>query len=47
MHADANANTDYQDQPCTFSFHSAFKDPATPADAPDRWSIEVRCIVIY
>ncbi|NQV22418.1 MAG: hypothetical protein HQ511_13470 [Rhodospirillales bacterium] len=35
------------DAPCTFSFHSAFEDPATPPDAPDRWSIEVRCIVIY
>ncbi len=33
--------------PCTFSFHSAFEDPRTPADAPDRWSIEVRCIVVY
>ena len=33
--------------PCTFSFHSAFEDPSTPPDAPDRWSIEVRCIVIY
>ena len=33
--------------PCTFSFHSAFEDPLTPSDAPDRWSIEVRCIVIY
>ncbi len=32
---------------CTFSFHSAFEDPSTPADAPDRWSIEVRCLVIY
>ena len=31
----------------TFSFHSAFKDPATPPDAPDRWSIEVRCAVLY
>lgn len=38
--SDANA-------PCTFSFHSAFEDPATPGDAPDRQSIEVRCIVIY
>ena len=36
-----------QPGPCTFSFHSAFEDPATPADAPDRWSIEVRCMVIY
>jgi len=33
--------------PCTFSFHSAFKDPTTPPDAPDRWSIEVRCAVLY
>ena len=33
--------------PCTFSFHSAFEDPASPLDAPDRWSIEVRCMVIY
>ncbi len=33
--------------PCTFSFHSAFDDPATPEDAPDRWSIEVRCVVLY
>ena len=33
--------------PCTFSFHSAFVDPQTAADAPDRWSIEVRCMVIY
>lgn len=33
--------------PCTFSFHSAFEDPSTPPDAPDRWSIEVRCFVLY
>jgi hypothetical protein len=33
--------------PCTFSFHSAFEDPATPPDAPDRWSIEVRCVALY
>ena len=33
--------------PCTFSFHSAFEDPSTPPDAPERWSIEVRCIVLY
>lgn len=33
--------------PCTFSFHSAFADPATPPDAPERWSIEVRCVVLY
>ncbi len=33
--------------PCTFSFHTAFEDPKTPPDAPDRWSIEVRCIALY
>lgn len=35
------------DAPCTFSYHTAFEDPSTPPNAPDRWSIEVRCIVIY
>ena len=34
-------------RPCTFSFHSAFEDPATPPDAPDRWSIEVRCAALF
>jgi len=34
-------------EPATFSFHSAFDDPASPDDAPDRWSIEVRCLVLY
>jgi hypothetical protein len=33
--------------PCTFSFHSAFEDPAAPPDAPDRWSLEVRCAALY
>lgn len=33
--------------PCTFSFHSAFGDPATPPDAPHRRSIEVRCVALY
>ena len=33
--------------PCTFSFHSSFSNPETPADAPGRWSIEVRCVVLY
>ena len=43
------AETDPDDgsEPCTFSFHSAFEDPTTPADAPDRWSIEVRCAVVW
>lgn len=35
------------DSPCSFSFHTAFEDPTTPEDAPDRWSIEVRCAVLY
>ena len=35
------------DAPCTFSFHSAFEDPMTAPDAPDRWSIEVRCVALY
>jgi len=33
--------------PCTFSFHSAFSDPDTPPDAPERQSIEVRCVVLF
>ena len=43
----ARADAEGADGPCTFSFHSAFEDPATPPDAPDRWSIEVRCAVLY
>ncbi len=43
----ANADVVSSDQPCTFSFHSAFEDPTTPPDAPDRWSLEVRCIALY
>ena len=43
----ARADAEGLDGPCTFSFHSAFEDPATPPDAPDRWSIEVRCAVLY
>eukprot|EP01063_Lacrimia_lanifica_P000985 TRINITY_DN10474_c0_g1_i2.p1 TRINITY_DN10474_c0_g1~~TRINITY_DN10474_c0_g1_i2.p1 ORF type:complete len:344 (+),score=58.38 TRINITY_DN10474_c0_g1_i2:49-1080(+) len=34
-------------EPCSFSFHSAFVDPTTPKDAPDRWSCEVRCVVLF
>jgi hypothetical protein len=42
------AQADHEVQgPCTFSFHSAFEDPNAPADAPDRWSIEVRCLAVY
>ena len=43
----ARADADGAERSSTFSFHSAFKDPATPPDAPDRWSIEVRCAVLY
>ena len=43
----ARADADDQAAPCTFSFHSAFTDPSTPQDGPDRWSIEVRCLVVY
>ena len=32
---------------CTMNFHSAFEDPASAPDAPERCSIEVRCAVIY
>ena len=41
------ADSSASDSPCTFSFHSAFADPSTPPDAPERWSIEVRCVAIY
>ncbi len=30
-----------------FSLHSAFDDPTTPADAPPRESIEVRCFAFF
>ena len=42
-----SSDSDFLKKPCTFSFHSAFEDPNTAEDAPDRWSMEVRCIVIY
>jgi hypothetical protein len=38
---------DDSDATTTFTLHSAFADPASPVDAPDRQSIEVRCVVIY
>ena len=41
------SDCDFSNKPCTFSFHSAFEDPNTREDAADRWSMEVRCIVIY
>ena len=42
----AKADGESPDAPCTFSFHSAFEDPTTAPDAPDRWSIEVRCVAL-
>ena len=30
--------------PATFSLHTGFEDPATPESAPERESIEVRCV---
>ena len=36
-----------QGSPCTFSFHTAYRDPASDPDARQRQSIEVRCVLIY
>ena len=33
--------------PCTFSLHSAFQHPNTSAEAPERQSIEVRCVAFF
>ncbi len=43
----ANPDAAGPDALCTFSLHSAFEDPTTRPDAPDRWSIEVRCVALY
>ena len=43
----AKSDADNPQAPCTFSFHTAFEDPSAPPDAPDRWSIEVRCLALY
>ncbi|MBN35062.1 MAG: hypothetical protein CMM46_09860 [Rhodospirillaceae bacterium] len=45
--ARSDASVGDGDAPCTFSFHSAFKGPEPAPDAPDRQSIEVRCIAIW
>ena len=42
----ANADAARPDAPCTFSLHSAFDDTTAPPGAPDRWSIEVRCMAL-
>lgn len=34
-------------KPSRFTAHSAFDDPATPADAPPRESIETRCFAFF
>lgn len=38
---------DTPDFPCTFSFHTSFNQPEMVENKPDRWSVEVRCMVIY
>ena len=43
----ATPDGDEPDAPCTFSFHSSYRDPDAPEDAPQRTSIEVRCVVLY
>ena len=42
-----SADSELTNQPSTFSFHSAFDNTNTRADAPDRWSIETRSVVVY
>jgi len=45
--ARADSSAGGEQAPCTFSFHTSFKDLTIPPEAPDRQSIEVRCIVLY
>ncbi len=33
--------------PCTFSFHTAFRNPNVSSDTPQRKSIEVRCVALF
>ena len=40
-------NSEAKDMSCKFSLHSAFADPTTPQDAPERQSIEVRCMALF
>jgi hypothetical protein len=42
-----SADSELTNQPSTFSFHSAFDNTNARADAPDRWSIETRSVVVY
>jgi hypothetical protein len=41
------ARPDAYGKPCTFSFHTAFPGPEPAPEAPERQSIEVRCVVLY
>ncbi|MEO0322767.1 MAG: CmcJ/NvfI family oxidoreductase [Myxococcota bacterium] len=43
----AGERSDEGEELCTMNFHSAFEDPATPPDAPERHSIEVRCALVF
>lgn len=43
----AAADQDSQNGSSTFAFHSAFDDLSVGEGAPDRRSIEVRCVVLY
>ncbi|PXF40613.1 hypothetical protein BWQ96_09676 [Gracilariopsis chorda] len=45
--SDGERSDSTADQPCTFSFHSAFEDAVPVNDAPHRWSAEVRCLAVY
>ncbi|MEO0974400.1 MAG: CmcJ/NvfI family oxidoreductase [Pseudomonadota bacterium] len=45
--ASGGARSDAGADLCTMNFHSAFEDPSTPAQAPERCSIEVRCALVY
>lgn len=42
-----DASGDSGESGCTFSFHTAFTDPGAPVGAPDRQSIEVRCVALF
>jgi len=42
-----SADSELTNQPTTFSFHSAFDNTNAREDAPDRWSIETRSVVVY
>ena len=43
----ATGDASAPDDPCSFSFHTAWFDKATMEGKPPRWSIEVRCVAFY